>query len=155
MDDPFKHATLGAGVFYRDPMAALTWLERALGFRRSVLVTDRSGGLVHSEMRFADAYLIIDSEWSHDIASPASVGGKNTQAVYLKLEEGLDEHCERARKAGAEIVQEPADQFYGDRTYRARDPEGHIWTFSQTVRHVSKEAAETAGGCRIDGWHQS
>lgn len=154
MDDPFRHATLGVGVFYKDPMAALTWLERAFGFRRSILVTDPSGNLVHSEMRFADAYLIIDAEWSGDIASPASVGGRNTQAVYLKLEQGLDAHCERARKAGAEILQEPADQPYGDRTYRARDPEGHIWTFSQTVRRVSREAAEAASGWKIDGWHQ-
>lgn len=154
MDDPFEHATLGVGVFYKDPMAALTFLERAFGFRRSMLVTDRSGKLAHSEMRFADAYLIIDSEWSDDIASPASVGGKNTQAVYLRLDQGLDEHCERARVAGAEIVQAPADQFYGDRTYRARDPEGHIWTFSQTVRHVPREAAEAVSGCTIDGWHQ-
>ncbi|MDH6232750.1 putative glyoxalase superfamily protein PhnB [Mesorhizobium soli] len=154
MDDPFKHATLGAGVFYKDPMAALTWLERAFGFQRSILVTDPAGNLVHSEMRFADAYLVIDSEWSSDIASPASVGGKNTQSVYLKLEQGLDEHCECARQAGAEILQEPADQPYGDRTYRARDPEGHIWTFSQTVRHVSREAMEAVSGWKIDGWHQ-
>lgn len=154
MDDPFEHATLGVGVFYKDPMAALTFLEQAFGFRRSMLVTDRSGSLVHSEMRFADAYLIIDSEWSDDVASPASVGGKNTQAVYLRLEQGLDAHCERARAAGADIVQEPADQFYGDRTYRARDPEGHIWTFSQTVRRVPREEAEAVSGCAIDGWHQ-
>ncbi|WP_260855316.1 hypothetical protein [Mesorhizobium amorphae] len=55
MHDPFQHATLGIGVFYRDPWAALEWLERAFGFRRSMLVTDPSGRLVHSEMRFADA----------------------------------------------------------------------------------------------------
>jgi len=38
-----------------------------------------------------------------------------------------------ARTTGAEIIQEPETQFYGDRTYRARDPEGHIWTFGRTV----------------------
>jgi hypothetical protein len=45
------------------------------------------------------------------------------------------------------------DQFYGDRTYRARDPEGHVWTFAQTVRHVSREEAEKESGRKIDGWH--
>jgi uncharacterized glyoxalase superfamily protein PhnB len=154
MDDPFKHATLGAGVFYKDPLAALAWLEAAFGFRRSMLITDGSGDLVHSEMRFGDAYIIVDREWAEDIASPASLGGKNKQSVYLRLEHGLDEHCARARTAGAEIAQEPANQLYGERTYRARDPEGHIWTFSQTVRHVSREEAETEGGWTIDGWHQ-
>ena len=31
---------------------------------------------------------------------------------------------------------EPEDQFYGDRTYRARDCEGLMWTFAQHVRDV-------------------
>jgi hypothetical protein len=51
------------------------------------------------------------------------------------------------------ILQEPTDQFYGDRTYRARDPEGHVWSFGQTVRVVSREEAEKASGLKIVGWH--
>ncbi|WP_260855315.1 hypothetical protein [Mesorhizobium amorphae] len=51
-------------------------------------------------------------------------------------------------------MQEPADQFYGERTYRARDPEGHVWTFAETVRHVPRDEAERLSGCRIDGWHR-
>lgn len=59
----------------------------------------------------------------------------------------------RRPSLGAILVQEPADQFYGDRTYRARDPEGHVWTFGQTVRRVSREEAEKASGLKIEGWH--
>jgi hypothetical protein len=51
---------------------------------------------------------------------------------------------------GAVIVREPADEFFGDRVYRARDPEGHVWTFAQTVRHVSRAEAEHASGLTID-----
>ena len=68
----------------------------------------------------------------------------------MHLKDGLDAHCARAREAGAVILQEPIDQFYGDRTYRARDPEGHVWTFGQTVRQVSREEAEKASGFKID-----
>ena len=153
MDDPFGHATLGAGVFYRDPTAALTWLERAFSFTRSMLIADADGSLVHAEMRFGDAYIVVDSEWAENIASPASVGGKNTQVVYIRLAADLDVHCEHARAAGAVILQEPEDQFYGERTYRAVDPEGHIWTFSQTVKRVPREEAERLSELTIDGWH--
>ena len=38
-----------------------------------------------------------------------------------------------------------ADQFYGDRVYAAADPEGHIWSFGQTVRVVSDEEMAAAG----------
>lgn len=154
IDDPFKHASLGSGVFYRDPRAALAWLEAAFGFERSMVVSDAEGKLVHAEMRFVDCTIIVDSEWSEYVASPASVSGKNTQSVYVRLKDGLDAHCEQARAAGADIIQEPADQFYGERQYRARDPEGHVWTFTQPIRSVSREEAERLSGLRIDGWHR-
>ncbi len=141
-----------AAVFYRDPMAALQWLEKAFGFERAMVITDRAGKLAHSEMQFGDSSIMVGSEWADFVASPASVGGKNTQLLHVQLEEGIDAHCERARAAGATIVAEPEDQFYGDRTYRARDLEGHVWTFGQTVREVTREEAEKASGLTIEGW---
>lgn len=152
MEDPFKRTALGAAVFYKDPMAALDWLERAFGFQRMMVITDKDGKLAHSEMRFLDSYLMVGSEWAHYTASPASIGGKNTQSVHVHMPDGLDAHCERARAAGAQIMREPEDQFYGDRVYVARDPEGHVWSFGQSVRKVSREEAEQASGLTIDGW---
>lgn len=153
MDDPFRRPSLGAGVFYRDPRTALAWLENAFGFECTMLISDKDGRLSHAEMRYGDGYIMLGGEWAEFIASPASVGGKNTQAIHVHLTDGIDAHCARARAAGAVILKEPADEFYGDRTYRARDPEGHVWTFGQTVRHVSREEAERASGLKIEGWH--
>jgi uncharacterized glyoxalase superfamily protein PhnB len=62
----------------------------------------------------------------------------------------VDAHCARARAAEATIVAEPEDQFYGDRTYRAVDLEGHVWTFSSHVRDVSRAEAEAAIGQKIE-----
>jgi uncharacterized glyoxalase superfamily protein PhnB len=152
VEDPFRRPSLGSGVFYRDPWAALDWLEKAFGFERSMVISDQDGRLAHAEMRFGDGYIMVGSEWAEFIASPASVGGKNTQSIHAQLQDGIDAHCERARAAGAAILQEPADQFYGDRTYRARDLEGHVWTFAQTVRYVSRQEAERASGLKIEGW---
>jgi uncharacterized glyoxalase superfamily protein PhnB len=152
MEDPFRRTALGAAIFYKNPLAALDWLERAFGFRRSMVITDDQGNLAHSEMRFGDSYLMVGSEWADYTASPASIGGKNTQSVHVHLQDGLDAHCERARAAGAEIMREPEDQFYGDRVYVASDLEGHVWTFGQTVRKVTREEAERASGLKIDGW---
>ena len=153
MDDPFRRPSLIAAVFYKDPWAALDWLENAFGFERSMVITDKDGKLGHSEMRFGDSILGVGSEWADFVASPASVGGKNTQMIHVHVPDDIDAHCARAAAAGATIVQEPTDQFYGDRTYRARDPEGHVWTFGQTVRRVSREEAERASGLKIEGWH--
>lgn len=150
MDDPFARPTLSSGVYYRDPWAALEWLEKAFGFERSMVITNPDGSLGHSELRFGDGMIQVGSEWAEFIASPAGLGGKNTQTIHIHLRDGIDAHCARARAAGAAILQEPADQFYGDRTYRARDPEGHVWTFGQTVRQVSRSEAEQASGLKIE-----
>ncbi|KJK24099.1 glyoxalase [Burkholderiaceae bacterium 16] len=152
MEDQFRRATFGTALYYQDPLAALDWLEQAFGFERAMVITDGDGRLVHSEMRFGEGYIMIGSAWTDYTVSPASVGGKNTQSLHVHLHDGLDAHCARARAAGAEVVREPADQFYGDRVYAARDPEGHVWTFGQTVRKVTREQAEQASGLRIEGW---
>jgi len=141
-----------SALFYQDPKAALRWLEEAFGFELSMLLEDAEGNLAHSQMSFGDDYVMIGQEWSADHKSPKSVGGKNTQTVSIQLDGDIDAHCERARRAGAEIVAEPETQFYGDRTYRCRDPEGHIWTVSQTVKTVSREEAQAASGLKITGW---
>ena len=147
-----QRSSLTSAVSYRDPKAALRFLEAAFGFERVMVIEDQDGVPVHAEMRFHDALIMIGGEWSEEIASPASVGGKNTQTVHLHIATDVDAHCERARAAGMQIIMEPQTQFYGDRTYRCRDPEGHIWTVGQTVRQVSREEAEQASGLKIEGW---
>lgn len=147
-----RRPSLSSAVFYRDPRAALEWLERAFGFARGIVVSDAQGRIAHAELSFGDGVVMIGAAgWSEFAFSPESLDGKNTQCVHVQLESDLDAHCERARAAGAVILQEPADQFYGDRTYRARDPERHVWTFARTVRRVSREEAERHGGLSIEG----
>jgi uncharacterized glyoxalase superfamily protein PhnB len=147
-----RRPTLASAVIYKDPMAALDWLENAFGFERSMLITDAEGNLGHAEMTVGECYLMVGAEWAGHVASPASVGGKNTQSIHVHLDEDIDKHRDRAIAAGAEIVREPEDQFYGDRVYSAKDTEGHVWTFAQTVKTVSREEAEKASGLKIEGW---
>lgn len=142
----FKRNSLTSALCYRNPKAALDWLEKAYGFEPAMIISDANGDIAHSEMRFGECLIMIGNEWTEDHRSPASIGGKNTQTVHVHLEQDIDAHCERARKAGAAILMEPETQFYGDRTYRARDPEGHIWTFGQTIKQVSPEEWDKESG---------
>lgn len=148
-------AALTPTAFYRDPMAALHWLEAAFGFETALLLTDADGKVGHAEMSFRGGRIGVGGEWAGPelggarMRSPESLEGQATQFVWVELEEGLDTHCERARAAGARIVAEPADQFYGARTYRALDLEGHVWNFRQMLRHVSNEAMTEMTGLQV------
>src|SRR5579859_1638051 len=143
-DGPIFHPT----AFYRDPLAALKWLEAAFGFETTTLVTEPSGRVGYSEMSFNGGVVSINPEFSGEIigdarmVSPLEIEGRGTQFIRVHLAEGIDAHCERARAAGARITQEPHDEFYGERTYRAMDPEGHVWNFAQPVAAPSLEDME-------------
>jgi uncharacterized glyoxalase superfamily protein PhnB len=153
MDDPWERAVFTPSLTYRDPAAALEWLERVFGLERVMVIRSAEGAVEHAEMRFQGrGGFMFGPEWSDFSASPAAVGGRNTQRVHVMLREGLDAHCERVRAAGAEILMKPKDQFYGDRSYLVRDLEGHVWTFSQPVRKVGRAEAEAASGLKIEGW---
>ena len=148
--------TLTPTVFYRDPIAALKWLEQVFGFETTMLVTDDAGRVGPAEMKIGEAVFDVGAEFASpellgpaELKSPASLGGVGTQFIRIHMPDGLDAHFERARAAGARITQAPADQFYGARTYRALDLEGHVWNFDQPVADVSIAEMEKASGLTI------
>jgi uncharacterized glyoxalase superfamily protein PhnB len=141
--------TFTSSVHYKDPKAALAWLERAFGFEVTMAIDGppEAPDMCHYEMSVGGSgRIMIGGQWAEWVKSPKSLGGANTQVVHVMLEGDLDAHCERARAAGASIAAEPEEQFYGDRTYRAADLEGHRWTFAVHSREVSRAEAEAALG---------
>lgn len=123
-------------LLYEDAGAALDWLARAFGFEEIERITGKDGKVTHGELKLADAVVMLGHPGPEYVA-PHRHGRRNAY-VYLYVDD-VDAHCERARAAGAKIVAECEDQFYGDRRYAAEDPEGHWWFFGQHVRDVPPE----------------
>ena len=61
--------------------------------------------------------------------------GHVCQLIYVYVDD-IYKYFEHAKAAGANILSELEDKYYGDRTYAAEDLEGHHWFFSQHVRDV-------------------
>ena len=148
MPDHYRPKGLSSALSYQDPKVAYRWLEKAFGFEPLFVILDPDGNLAHSEMAYGESIVMIGTEWTDDHKSPKSIDGRNTQSVHVQLAEGhdIDAHCAQAQSAGAAILQAPETQFYGDRTYRAKDPEGHIWTFGVTVERKSPASWDEASG---------
>ena len=89
------------GLYYRDSRAALAWLERALGFRKTFEVPGPDGTLMHAEMRLGDGAIMLDS-------GPRSAWADDDQAVHVYLADP-DAHYARAKDAGATIIRPPHD----------------------------------------------
>jgi uncharacterized glyoxalase superfamily protein PhnB len=141
-------------IVYKDRTAALHWLQQAFGFEISLVVQHSDGEIGAAQMSFGHGQLWIGEETTAqggvDLVrrvSPVTAAGLNTQSVEVLVEGDIDAHFARAKAAGAVIIQEPANQFYGARTYRAVDPEGHLWTFLQHIPMA--EDAMTSRGLTV------
>jgi uncharacterized glyoxalase superfamily protein PhnB len=75
-----------------------------------------------------------------NLTSPKNLPARHGQVQCFVAD--VDAHHARAQAAGATIVASPEDQFYGARSYRAVDPEGHRWIFATQVRDVPPEELE-------------
>lgn len=115
---------------YEDTGAMIAWLAQAFGLVERHSLRDSEGKVTHAEMILQDGVVMMGSPGG-DFRNPKRLG-QTTQSLYVYVDD-IDGHYARAKAAGAEILEEPADQPYGDRRYGARDPEGHVWYFASRL----------------------
>ena len=123
-------------LFYEDVGRALDWLTEAFGFRERMRMPGPDGSVVHAELELAEGVVMMGNP-GPDYQNPKRLGHA-TQLVNVFVDD-VDRHFAHAKRAGATILAEPEDQFYGDRRYAAEDLEGHQWNFAQRVRDVPPE----------------
>jgi uncharacterized glyoxalase superfamily protein PhnB len=118
---------------YEDAPAAIDFLCRAFGFKERWRMDGEDGTIGHAELELDDNIVMLASVWRDGgLATPNELGGVHCQ---LRCDvPDVDAHWQQARIAGAIVLDEPADQDYGDRVYRAIDPEGHRWIFTTPLR---------------------
>jgi uncharacterized glyoxalase superfamily protein PhnB len=123
-------------LLYTDCDAMLGWLADAFAFEEVLRYTGEGGYVNHAEMRINGASIYMGDP-GDQYRNPKELG-QETVGIHVMVED-VDAHHERARTAGAEINEEPADQDYGHRRYTATDPEGHVWYFAAVVKDVAPE----------------
>lgn len=117
--------------FYRSAFGAEEIGERFTG---------SDGRVIHAELRFGDSVVMLTDEEGDGAParSPRSLGGA-VSAILATYWEDVDAAWERAVAAGAEVIYPLADQFYGERGGRLRDPYGQQWMLSQRIEALSHE----------------
>lgn len=118
-------------LLYGDAKAAIAQLKEAFGFTEGGVYEGEDGTVLHAELWHGSGAVMLGSK-SFDDPFNKEMAGAGPTACYVTVDD-VDAHCAQARQAGAEILEEPADQDYGARTYRARDREGNIWSFGDYV----------------------
>lgn len=120
-------------VTYSDLPAAIVWLGRAFGFIEHYRYGDPISG---AQLHLGDAWIMVNAS-KPGYRTPTEIGF-GTQCLTIFLED-VEKHFDRAKAAGATIVEEPHETVYGEFQYAALDLDGHRWLISRHARDVSPD----------------
>jgi PhnB protein len=122
----------------RDTAAAIRFYEQAFGATERFRLTEPGGRIGHAELQLGPAVLMLCDEFpEYGIRAPAESDNR-PHVIHLHLD-NADATAQRAIAAGATMVRPPADEFYGERSCRIRDPFGHEWLLGHSIEEVTPE----------------
>jgi PhnB protein len=123
-----------------DAAAAIAWYKEAFGAKEATRRLGPGGRVVHAEMRIGAArFYLSDVFPGSDIEHPTSLGG-TTATLHLHAPD-VDRLWARAVSAGGKVTLPLANQFWGERYGKLRDPFGHSWALSRPVDMTESEKA--------------
>lgn len=144
---PEGHHTVTPRMFVRGAAEAIEFYKKAFGATELERSADPSGKIVNADIRIGDSIISLaeeSPEWGNH--SPRSLGGATT-IITLNVEDA-DAVWNRAISAGARVIFQLEDQFYGYRQGRLEDPFGHLWIISTHIEEVSLEEMNR----RMEAW---
>ena len=96
----------------RDTNAAIEFYKQAFGATEDFRLTEPSGRIGHAELKFGQATIMVSDEYpEYGIHGPQE-GVPTGFAIHLHVND-VDSLIKRAETAGAIVLMEPQDQFYG------------------------------------------
>ena len=120
-------------IIYQDVGEAIAWLTLAFSFIEHYRYGEPVTG---AQMHLGNAWVMLRRARAGSL-TPAQVGCE-TQSLTVFVD-NVDAHFERAKSAGAKIVEGLHETEYGERQYGAEDLDGHHWLFSRHSRDVSPD----------------
>jgi uncharacterized glyoxalase superfamily protein PhnB len=136
------NALLGAVLGVRDIEQASQFYQKTLGLQQQFALPRADGQLTLAVLNFGASTILLgrldELHYEHkDRARKIRKGPHGLGITLTLLVPDLEKVYKAVKKAGAEILLEPIDEFYGDRVFMFVDPEGYEWKISQTIKIVS------------------
>jgi uncharacterized glyoxalase superfamily protein PhnB len=119
----------------RSAAEAIPFYEKAFGAVEKYRLVEPGGRVGHAELDFGGTVVMLSDEYPElGIRGPATIGGTSF-SMHLHVDDA-DATIRSAVAAGATLLREPQDQFYGERSGTVRDPFGHEWNIGHEIEKV-------------------
>ena len=134
----------------RDSAAAIEFYRQAFGATERFRLVEPSGRIGHAELQLGPSVLMLaDAFPEFDLPAPAD-GAQTYSCVHLHVDDA-DAMARQAVAAGATLLSEPTDQFYGERGCRLRDPYGHVWMIGHSIEEVTPQEMQRRYTALLEG----
>jgi PhnB protein len=138
----------------RGAAEAIEFYKRAFDAQEVCRLSEPSGRIGHAEIKIGSTVLMLaDEHPEFNILGPQTLGG-TTIALHLHVE-NVDAVWQQAKAAGATVLRELENQFYGERSGSLRDPFGHEWMLGQHIEDVSDDEMQRRYHALMSGPPQS
>ncbi|HSI63054.1 MAG TPA: VOC family protein [Candidatus Saccharimonadia bacterium] len=135
---PDEYHSVTPSIVIRNAAEALDFYKKAFDAKEVYRLAAPDGKIVHAEMQFGDSRVMMSDEFPEwQSYAPQSIGG--TAATLMIYVDDVDASYKQALDAGAKVMSEPSDQFWGDRMAGLYDPYGHRWSLATHIEDVSPE----------------
>ena len=115
---------------------AIKFYKKAFGATQVMRLDMPDGRVGHAELRIGDSSLMLGTPC--DQMALRNPDEHTSIGLHLYVED-VDAQFQRAVDAGATVVSEPKDQFYGDRSASVKDPFGHLWFLATHKEDLTEE----------------
>ena len=123
---------------------AIEFYKKVFGAEERGRMAGPGGAIMHAEIQIGDSVIMMADEMPQfGNLSPQSLGGSPV-SLYIFVK-SVDEVFKAAVAAGAQVLMEVGDQFYGDRTGAIKDPFGHKWNIATRIEDVPPEEMQRRG----------
>jgi uncharacterized glyoxalase superfamily protein PhnB len=120
----------------RSAVAAIEFYRRAFGAVEVFRLTEPNGRIGHAELKFGSATVMLSDEYpEYGIRGPHD-DVPTGSSIHLHVAD-VDAMTTQAVAAGAKLLMEPKDQFYGERASKVLDPFGHEWLLGSQIEEVT------------------
>ncbi|MEM9081632.1 MAG: VOC family protein [Verrucomicrobiota bacterium] len=138
MSEGGEESTVVLSLTVKDGPAALEFYERAFGAVELFRMPSPDGCLAHAEFLIGNTRILM-SEAAPEYFAAVMPEGMSSSCSFSIRVENCDAAFEKAVAAGAEVLTEPVDQFYGMREAQVKDPEGYRWHLGQKTEDLTPE----------------
>ena len=141
---PAGYRTVTPYLACGDAAAAIEFYKKAFGATEVFRMPAPGGKIGHAEVKIGDSRIMLTDEYAEmNFVGPLSRGG-TTVHIHLYVKD-VDAMVARAVAAGAKLLREVKDQFYGDRTGTLADPLGHVWHIATHKEDLSMAELKKRG----------